>query len=335
MKQGKHVLMHKPIANRLAEGRLVLKTARDAGVATHLLAYGSGADNARIVERIQQGVIGPLREVHNWSHRPVWPQYTQIPTDQPQVPPGFNWDLWLGPAQFRPYHPHYTHTVFRGWYDFGGGSMADMGIYSLWPVFEGLKLDAPLSAEAWATHTCETENQVCRRIKNDFAYPTACTIRFRFAPGPDREALDLFWYDGGMKPRLPREIEALDLPMPAEGILFVGDQGVVMAGFNGQDPRLFVGGKNRPLWADDSEVDRRARGDRRQRSNPWVEACLGGAASPGNFLSAAAITDAVNLGTVSLRAGEKVNFDSAAMKITNVSEANRYLVREYREGWAL
>jgi hypothetical protein len=335
MKQGKHVLMHKPIANRLAEGRLVLKTARDTGVATHLLAYGSGAENGRIVERIQQGIIGPLREIHNWSHRPVWPQYTQIPTDQPQVPPGFNWDLWLGPAQFRPYHPHYTHTVFRGWYDFGGGSMADMGIYSLWPVFEGLKLDAPLSAEAWATHTCETANQVCRRTRNDFAYPTACTIRLRFAPGPDRESLDLFWYDGGMKPRLPREIEAMDLPMTEEGILFVGDQGVILAGFNGQDPRLFVGGKNRPLWADDSGVDRGARGDRRQRSNSWVEACLGGAASPGNFLNAAAITDAVNLGTVSLRAEEKVNFESESMKITNVAEANRYLVREYREGWAL
>ncbi|MBE7504409.1 MAG: hypothetical protein HS113_29780 [Verrucomicrobiales bacterium] len=178
-----------------AEYRLVLETARTTGLATHLLAYGSGSENARIVEHILQDAIGPLREIHNWSNRPVWPQYHEIPRDQPPVPPGFDWDLWLGPATFRPYHPHYTHTVFRGWYDFGGGSMADMGIYSLWPVFTGLGLEAPLSAEAWATHACTIENNVSRPIPNDFSYPDACTLRFRFAASAARPALDLFGID--------------------------------------------------------------------------------------------------------------------------------------------
>jgi hypothetical protein len=337
MKRGKHVLMHKPIANRLAEGRLVLQTARETKVATHLLAYGSGTANGRIAGQILDGVIGPLREIHNWSNRPVWPQYTEIPKDRPPVPPGFDWDLWLGPAQFRPYHPHYTHTVFRGWYDFGGGSMADMGLYSLWPVFTTLNLDAPLSAEAWATHTCTIEDHVSRGVKNDFAYPTACTLRFRLAAKEGRPALDLFWYDGGMKPRLPADLEAQNVALSPEGILFVGDQGAILAGFNGQDPRLYAKGQNRPLPMEASTTSgTRARAaDRVARSSPWVRACQGGEASPGNFLNAAAITDAVNLGTVALRAGTKVQFDSAATRITNVADANRYLVRDYREGWAL
>jgi Oxidoreductase family, C-terminal alpha/beta domain/Oxidoreductase family, NAD-binding Rossmann fold len=332
MKKGKHVLMHKPIANRLHEGRLVLKTARQTGMATHLLAYGSGPGNGRIAERIKEGVIGPLREVHNWTNRPVWPQYTEIPTDRPPVPKGLDWDLWLGPTLDRPYHPHYTHTVFRGWYDFGGGSMADMGIYSLWPVFETLGLEAPLSARAWATHTCTITDNVSRTVRNDFSYPTAFTLRFQFAPRQGMPALDLFWYDGGMKPRLPREVEAHDVEMDREGILFVGDEGAIMASFHGEEPRLFAKGQNKPLQLNATSSQGTGRGG---RHNPWREACQGGDPSPGSFLNAAAITDAVNLGTVALRAGKKVLFDSETMKITNVPGANKYLRREYREGWAL
>jgi len=338
MKKGKHVLMHKPIANRLYEGRLVLKTARQAKVATHLLAYGSGTGNGLIAERIKEGVIGPLQEVHNWTNRPVWPQYTEIPSDRPPVPKGFEWDLWLGPAVFRPYHPHYTHTVFRGWYDFGGGSMADMGIYSLWPVFTALNMSAPLSAEAWATHTCSIVDNVSRPVDNDFSYPTGCTLRFQFAARQDMPALDLFWYDGGMKPRLPVEISEHGIQIDREGILFIGDEGAIIAGFNGQDPRLFAKGQNKPLRMDENSPQggsRSAAGRGDDRQSSWLQAFKGGEPSPGSFLNAGAITDAVNLGTVALRAGKNVLFDSENMKITNLSEADKYLYREYRKGWEL
>ncbi len=337
MKKGKHVLMHKPIANRLHEGRLVLQTAREAKVATHLLAYGSGAGNGLIAERIKGGVIGPLREVHNWTNRPVWPQYTAIPQDKPPIPKGFDWDLWLGPALARPYHPNYTHTVFRGWFDFGGGSMADMGIYSLWPVFTALDLDAPESAEAWASHTCSIVDHVSRTDHNDFSYPTACTIRLRFAARAQMPALDLFWYDGGMKPRLPREVESQNVEMGSEGILFVGDGGAIMAGFLGENPRLFAKGKSEPLGKEDPSPQ----GAGRRRAGPggphgsWLQAVQGGEPSPGCFANAGPITDAVNLGTVALRAGKKVRFDSQKPAITNVAGANKYLYREYREGWKL
>ncbi len=337
MNKGKHVLVHKPLANRMYEGRLVIETARKTNVATHLLAYGSGTANGLIAARINEGVIGSLREVHNWSNRPVWPQYTEIPTDTPPVPRGFDWQLWLGPALDRPYHPHYTHTVFRGWYDFGGGSMADMGIYSLWPVFTTLSLGVPSSAEAWATHTCSIVDQISRPAKNDFSYPAGCTIRFKFAARSDRPAPDLFWYDGGMKPRLPEEIEARNIPMPPEGILFLGDDGTIMAGFSGRNPQLLAKAKSEPLWQETS-LREGARGGQRgggERLKPWLQACRGGMPSPGSFLNAGPITDAVNLGTVALRAGEKVVFDSENVKITNVADANKYLYRQYREGWEL
>jgi len=334
MNKGRHVLVHKPLANRMHEGRLVVETARKTKVATHLLAYGSGAGNGAISAQIKAGAIGALREIHNWTNRPVWPQYTQIPTDTPPVPKGFDWDLWLGPAVDRPYHPHYTHTVFRGWYDFGGGSMADMGIYSLWPVFTALDLGVPVSAEAWATHTCSIVDQVSRRVNNDFAYPAACTIRLEFAARGEMPALDLFWYDGGMKPRLPEQIEALDVAMPREGILYVGDQGTIMAGFHGQNPQLFANGKREPLR---KEATSPQDGTRRQRRSggTWIEAVTGGEQSPGSFLNAGPITDAVNLGTVALRARKKVLFDSENMKITNAADANKYLYREYRQGWEM
>jgi len=328
MEKGKHVMTHKPIANRLYEGRLAVKTAQEKKVATHLLAYGSGTGNRLIAEQIKAGVIGPLREVHNWTNRPVWPQYTEIPTDTPPVPKGLDWDLWLGPAVDRPYHPHYTHTVFRGWYDFGGGSMADMGIYSLWPVFTALELGVPVSARAWSSHTSTIENGVSRRVKNDFAYPAACLIRLGFAARNGRPAVDLFWHDGGMKPRLPGEVEAHDVEMAREGILFVGDEGAILAGFRGQNPELFVKGKREALPLDEPS-------GRGARHDAWFEAVKGGEPSPGSFADAAAITDAVNLGAVALRAGKKVLFDSENMKITNVAEANQYLRREYRKGWEL
>ncbi|MBL0161793.1 MAG: Gfo/Idh/MocA family oxidoreductase [Bryobacterales bacterium] len=333
MKKGKHVMMHKPLANRMFEARLVIETARKTRLATHFLPYGAGEGNRRIAARIKEGVIGNLREVHNWSNRPVWPQYTEIPKETPPIPPGFDWDLWLGPSLERPYHPNYTHAVFRGWYEFGGGSMADMGIYSLWPVFTEFNLGTPSSAHAWATHTNMIEEQVSKRRKNDFAFPAACTIHFTFASG-----LHLFWYDGGMKPRLPEELDAANLDWPIEGILFVGDQGKIFAGFNGQEPQLAMKGKIGPLFPNDppSATERRRAGeDPSARNAVWRASFQGGPASPGSFLNASGISDAVTLGTVSLRAGKKVVLDSEKMKITNAPEANQYLVREYRKGWEL
>lgn len=332
MKKGKHVMMHKPLANRLRESRLVIETARQTKVATHFEPASAGENIRKIKAWIDSGAIGALREIHNWSHRPVWPQYPTIPTDRPPIPPDFDWPLWLGPSLDRPYHPHYTHAVFRGWYEFGGGAVADMGHYSLWPVFQQFELDAPVCVESRPSHLCTLNNRVAVKIKNDYSFPAACTIRFKFAAKGSRPALDLFWHDGSMKPPTPEELEAENKELDAEGMMFVGDKGKILASFLGDDARIISGRKVTNSPAADPSRNR----DRRTRAASWVAAFKGGPPSYGDFLLAGPISDAFNLGAVSLRmGGRRLLFDSAAGKITNLADANKLLTRDYRPGWEL
>ncbi|MFI5379626.1 MAG: Gfo/Idh/MocA family protein [Tepidisphaerales bacterium] len=333
MKKGKHVLMHKPLANRVQEARLVIETARKTKVATHFIPADSGAQVAVAAKWIRDGAIGTLREVHNWSNRPVWPQYATVPTDTPPVPNGFDWDLWLGPSLDRPYHPHYTHAVFRGWYEFGGGPVADMGHYSLWRVFAELGLDAPVSVESTPSHVCTIADHVSTKIRNDYSFPVACTIRCKFAGKGSRPAVDLFWYDGGMKPATPDEVEEDHGELAAEGMMFVGERGKILAGFLCDSPRLIPERKNREFQAAQAAA---APAQDRAGVPAWVRAFKGGQPTSGNFLLAGPISEAFNLGAVSLRlGGRKLLWDAAGMKVTNLPAANGYLGREYRKGWEL
>jgi hypothetical protein len=339
MKKGKHVMTHKPIANRVHEARLVIETARKTKIATHFSPANNGAQIRVIKDWINDGTIGTLREVHNWSSRPMWPQYPTIPTDTPPVPKDFDWTLWLGPSLDRPYHPNYTHAVFRGWYEFGGGSIADMGHYSLWSVFTEFNLDAPVSVESRPSHVCAIIDQVSVTIKNDYSFPVASTIRFKFAAKGDRPALDIFWYDGSIKPPTPEEMESDNRELDEEGMLFVGDKGKILAGFRGDNPQLIPEKKMREYRTAKNlpePAPRQRGGGGAPREVPWVEAFKGGKPTYGNFLLAGPISDAINLGAVSLRlGGKKLLWDAENMKVTNVPEANKYLVREYRQGWEL
>jgi hypothetical protein len=189
MKKGKHVVIHKPIANRMHEAMLTIETARETGVSTHLLAWSQRNGYRIALDWIRQGAIGELQEIHNWSNRPVWQQWTANPKETPKIPDGFEWDLWLGPVPDRPYHPNYAHAVFRGWYDFGGGSIADMGHYSLWPLFVEFGINtAPLSAQAYGTTTSITDVNVSRRENNNVAFPYSCIVKFAF---PSRNSCHL------------------------------------------------------------------------------------------------------------------------------------------------
>jgi len=337
MKKGKHVLVHKPLANRVHESRLLLETLRKTKVATHFLPWSNSGETMRVIQSwIKDGAIGTLREIHNWSNRPVWPQYVSVPTETPPVPDGFDWDLWLGPALDRPYHPNYTHAVFRGWYEFGGGSMADMGHYSLWSVFTVFDLGAPVSVEATPSHTCSMVDQVSRPLKNDVSFPAACTIRYKFPARADRPALNLCWYDGGIRPPTPDELDAENKAMPREGMMFVGDSGKILAGFRGESPQILSAKKMAQYQQPPpSQPEGRRQGPPGERNRIWLDAFKGGAPSPGNFLNAGPLSEAVNLGAVALRAGARIVYDFDSMKITNLSEANSYLRREYRKGWEL
>jgi hypothetical protein len=331
MKKGKHVVIHKPIANRIYEARLTIETAKKTGVVTHLLAWSKRTGYDLALDWIRNGAIGTLREIHNWSNRPVWPQWTANPTDTPPVPDGFEWDLWLGCVPDRPYHPNYTHAVFRGWYDFGGGSIADMGNYSLWPLFLTFGINTPpISAEAYGTTTCEIIDQVSLSHRNNVAFPYSCMIHFKFPQQKELGPFDLFWYDGGMKPPRPGELEA-DQNLPSEGMMFVGDKGKILARFHCDRPRIIPKTKMTEfLGTEEVPEDTVVRNE-----NVWLDSFISGQQSPGSFLYAGPVTETILLGGVALRAGRKIEWDAENMKVTNNEEANKFLYREYRPGWEL
>jgi predicted dehydrogenase len=339
LKAGKNVIVHKPLANRVLEARAVIETARAKKIATHFMPASEGAAQKQAVEMTKKGAIGTLHEIHNWSMRPMWPQFPTLPSDSPPVPANFDWTLWLGPSLDRPYHPNYTHTNFRGWYEFGGGSLADMGHYSLWPIFQLLDLDSPVSVESTPSHICGISDHICDRIKNDYSFPAACTIRMRFAAKGERPALDIFWYDGGIKPAVPEELMAENKELAEEGMMFVGDKGKILGGFRGENARLLPEAKMRAYQAENHlpEAGTTERGAGRQdRNAAWVAAFKGGPASYGDFQLAGPISDAINLASISLRlGGRRVLWDAASAKITNLPEANKFLTREYRAGWEI
>ncbi len=333
MKKGKHVIMHKPLANRLKEARAVIETARTTGVATHFMPWDANGSMEQVMTYIRDGAIGTLREIHNWTNRPVWPQYATIPTDTPPVPEGFDWNLWLGPEAERPYHPNYTNMVFRGWYDFGGGSLADMGHYSLWTVFRALELGTPASADPMFSHQCAFNGSAAFTIKNDFSYPTASTTRFKFPS----KGIELTWYDGGFRPPTPEELDEDHKELPAEGMMFVGDKGKILAGFHVENARLIP---ERRMSAYPDVKPLRGLGDRANLQispgiKQWIACCRGGAQSPGSFLHAGPLSDAMGLYVASLRSRQKIQFDSENVKITNSALADKYLSREYRKGFEL
>ncbi len=331
MKRNKHVLMHKPISNRLLEGKAVIDMARKSNVITHLMPWDSNGPMDQVMAWIDAGEIGTLKEVHVWSNRPVWPQYPTLPAETVPIPDGLDWGLWLGPEADRLYSPNYTNMVFRGWYDFGGGSMADMGHYSLWTVFNALQLEGPTIIEPNQSHWVGLQGPTPLFVDNDFSFPQACTVRFKYPARGHRPAVDLCWYDGGMKPPLPAVLLEANEELPAEAMMFVGDKDTILTGFNVQNPRLLAAKKTATPNATRGQAQD---GNRSTAAlQLFVDACKSGKQYPGSFREAEHLTDAVNLYAVALRAGRLLKYDAAGRRITNVRDANKYLSREYRAGW--
>jgi hypothetical protein len=328
MKKGKHVVTHKPIANRIYEWKKTYDVTKSTGMSTHLLAWSSRPDYDVVKKWIKDGLIGTLKEIHNWSNRPVWPQWQSNPTETPPIPKDFNWSLWLGPVPDRPYSPNYTNAVFRGWYDFGAGSIADMGHYSLFPLFLAFGIDKPAtSAESYGTTTCTLNNNVAVGVVNDVAFPLSCTIKFKMPATKEFGPFDLYWYDGGIRPVPPEEMEGKELTR--EGMMFVGEKGKIIAGFRGESPKLIPESRMKEV-----EVEKRDQ-ERVDANKLWIDAFKNKTQAPGSFLYAGSVTETILLGAVTLRARRRVEYDSEQMKITNVSDANKFLTREYRSGWEL
>ncbi len=367
MKKGKHVVTHKPLANRLYESDLVIKTVKETGVASYFMPYNSYDDLSLIKTWIDDGAIGTLREIHEWSSRPMWQQFFEIPTERLPIPAGFDWDLWLGPSLDRPYHWCYTHSLFRGWYEFGGGSYADMGHYSMWAVCDTFGLDNPAFAEGWGSWGTGTRNFSTGKIQNnDYSFPHSATMRVHFnakgtrgKPGY-RGPIDVIWYDGGMKPGIIPELDEDRRPMPSSGMMFVGDKGKILQGriipeskmkaYMGKSytpPAQTTGQGGQAAAAPGQAAAAGAQaaapaqrtftiGNLPPQFDKFLAACRGGSKdTPGSFQSAQHLSTMINLAIVGLRAGTRVDFDPVTRKITNPVDANKYLVREYRKGWEL
>jgi predicted dehydrogenase len=331
MRQGKHVITHKPMANVLYEARLARDTARQTGAATHMFCAADKASTPLLCEWLAAGAIGRVREVHNWSTRPFWPQgMTELPSDTPQVPEGFEWDLWLGPVPHRAYHPAYTHAVFRGWIDFGTGALGDMGHYSFYQIFRMLKLGTPMSVEASRSQFWSIKNYQWHKEINQVSYPQASTIHWEFPARGDLPPVSLHWYDGGLRPSIPEELKRDGLDLPAEGMLLVGDAGKILAGFMGDDPRLIPQARMRDFKPPAATLPRPI-----EELEQWIRACQGGPASDASFENAYPFAETILLGTVALRSDKRLLWDTEKMAFSNAPEANTCLSRKYREGWEL
>lgn len=342
LNRGKHVIMHKPLGNKMTEAMKVVDLAKSLPLSTFMMAYNSYhiGDMGLIKQWIDAGAIGTLKEVHNWSNRPVWPQYPVIPADKPPVPDGFNWDLWLGPAEMRDYHPYYTHATFRGWYEFGAGALADMGYYSMLPVFDILKLSSATSVRTRFSRVIGLKNNVPATIVNDYSYPMAAAYKFE-VPYKDGSGRILFeWHDGGMKPQVPEGYEEDDLPI--EGMMFVGDKGAIVSGFLRQDPVLV--GSQASLYKH-IKSNKKEGSDDRPEVLPdgteawlqgWIDRCKNGSKGFGSFENAKEVNETFNLGSVSLMCqGRKLEYNPETRTITNDAEANKLLTRKMRKGYKI
>ena len=340
LKNGKHAIMHKPLGNKMTEAMKVVDVAKASKLSTHMMAYNAFGDGNmdQIKKWIDAGAIGELKEIHNWTNRPVWPQYPVIPTDTPPIPQGFNWDLWLGPAEMRPYNPQYTHATFRGWYEFGAGAIADMGYYSLWSVFDALQLNSATSVSTRFSRIVGLNSEnVPYTLVNDYSYPMAAAYRFEVPYKNRPGSIILQWHDGGMKPQRPEGYQEDDLPI--EGMMFVGDKGAIVSGFLKQDP--FIVGDRASMFryvkGSPIEHPRNALPDGTERwLQTWIDGCRGKGKGPGSFEYAKEVNETFNLGSVSLMSnGKKLLYDPNSRTITNDADANKLLTRKIRKGWEM
>ncbi len=335
MKRGKHVYVETPLAHDVWEVRELARIARESGVVTQMgNERHSGAGIRRTVEMLWGGGLGPIEEVHCWTNRPQWPQGVERPRGETKMPKGLDWESWLGPAPEHGYDPAYHPYRWRGWVDYGTGALGAMGCHLLDAAFWGLKL-----ADA-NTFTVETEST---GMKNG-SYPAAATIRYRFPAREDEPPVTVTWYDGGRQPKDPEQLPYLR-ELGSNGSLFIGKAHSMLFG-----PTVFgtnpgqIGPRVIPEFSaitPKREFERIPavkesawqRGDRHIQD--WLTACRSGKQPCASFQVSAPLAEMVLLGNVALRAGKPIEWDSQKLRITNDADANRFVRREYRKGWAL
>ena len=337
LRKGKATIAHKPVALLPSELRRTLEASAASAAPTHLLAYSNSADRHTLAAWIKAGVIGTVREVHNWTNRPFWPQgWQEYYTSGPAVPDGLNWQLWQGPEPDRPYHPNYTHCLYRGWYAYGSGCLGDMGLYSLWQPYRILELGVPEWVEGRPNNDAAVNE---RSVSNggrvsQVGLPKASTLRWRHPATATRPAVDTFWYDGGNKPQTPEELYEDKLDLADEGMLFIGDKGKILCDFRATNPRLIPQARHQAFEGSIAPPEY----DTTSPEDEWVNALKQKTkSSKGSFENVAALAEAVTLATIALRVPYKrLLWDSSKLEFTNSPEATTLVRRaQTRAGWEL
>ena len=325
IKMGKHVFVQKPLTHTVYEARALAKAAREAGVVSQMGNQGHAGEGARLLnEWIWDGAIGDIKEVHVWTNRPIWPQGINAPTETPSVPPTLDWNLWVGPSPWRPYHPAYVPFAWRGFWDFGTGALGDMGAHLMDHPFWALDLKYPLSVTASSTE-----------FTKDSA-PVAEVVTYQFPARGKKPPVTLTWSDGGLMPPRPEDLEpGRKMGDGGGGIIFVGEKGKLMCGTYGSNPRIFPEPKMRAYKRPEKTIPRSP-----GIHEEWIQACKNNdpKAATTNFDYSGPLTETMLLANVAVRLKEKnmiLEYDGEKGEITNLPEANELLHFEYRKGWTL
>lgn len=337
IRAGKHVYIQKPLAHSVEEVRLLTEAARQHKVVTQMGNQGRSGDGTRqVCEWVGAGIVGKVREVHVWTNRPVWPAGSEVrrPSETPPIPAGLDWDRWLGPVSFRPYHPAYVPQKWRGWWDFGTGSLGDMGCHLLDAPFWSLKLKYPVSVEGCVSTYWKDMWQKSDPTME--TYPRSTVVRYQF---PEREALPackVTWWDGGMMPPRPDVLEPDDeLGDSDGGAIFIGEKGCLICGCYGRRPRLYPDELMRDAQKIAPSLDR-IPGGMDGHEKDWVRACKGGKPASSHFDYSGPLSEMVLMGNLAVRhPNRQLLWDGERMRVANDEKANSYVRRQYRQGWTL
>lgn len=327
---GKHVYCEKPLTHGIWEARVIREASAKANVATQMgIQIHAGDNYRRVVELIQSGAIGPVREVHVWVSR-AWgwqaskeeaEQQKDIvfvqdrPTETHTPPTGFDWDLWLGPAPARPFNEVYIPgPKWYRWWDFGNGTMSDLGSHWLDLPFWALKLQSPLTIEAHGATKAHPE-----------IAPASMRAEYEYGQRGDLPPVKVSWYQGTEKPKI---WESGGIPQWPSAVLFIGDDGMLLSNYG---KHLLLPEKNFAEFQRPEPSIPKSLGHHAE----WIHACKTGEPTTCNFEYSGWLTEANHLGNVAYRVGKKLQWDAKNLKATNAPEADRLIRREYRSGWKL
>ncbi len=330
IRMGKHVYCEKPLAHSIHEVRQITEAARKHNVQTQMGNQGHSSEQIRMMcEWVWDGAIGDVRKVYAWSSRPsggaAFAVNMKRPEETPPVPKELDWNLWLGPAPQRPYHPAYLPFKWRGWVDFGTGALGDMGCHILDPVFWALKLGEADTIEIEAT-TTHFDKAIMKET-----YPVASVVRYKFPARGKMPPVALTWSDGRLRPPRPYDMED-NRRIGGEGALLIGQNGNIMHGSHGAGGMRIVPESKMKAYTPPEKTLPRSKGHHQD----WILACKNGKPASANFNFGGPLTEMALLGVLAIRnQNRKLIWDVKKMRVTNDAEADKFVNPPYRDGWTL